>query len=414
MLMSNFQNKIDKFVLPVIGFESNIIEHGEGTYVYDVDGNKLLDMCGGQFCTILGHSNPKFDSLYNNISKIQHTNTATLTKRTIEVYEKLYNIMPELDPKIITLSTGAEAIEFAMRYAKNATGKSAVVSFDRGYHGLSLGAQTITYGGKFSNPYIEKVYSIPTYEESMTLEDEKLIVDKFEKICQSDDNIAAIFLEPVIGVGGVHKLSETFAKEIRRICNEYNVLLVLDECQSGFGRCGKWFYYQELNIIPDIIVTAKGIGLGFPVSLVAVNGELAAKGSTVTHYSSHQNDPFSAEIIDFGLDYILENNLIAESVVKGDDLRNKINKIDCPYLSKARGAGLMVGFDLVIDGVSNYRNIGSKFRDSMKELGCLIQGTNGGQTIRLLPSYEITQEEIDYFVDALKQCCATFDFEMEE
>ncbi|MFV0425054.1 MAG: aspartate aminotransferase family protein [Bacilli bacterium] len=411
--MSNYQNKIDKYVLPVIDFEENIIENGKGSYVFDTEGNKLLDMCGGQFCTIIGHSNSDFEKLFKNLSYIQHTNTATLTKNTINTYEKIANLMPELDPKIITLSTGAESIEFAMRYAKNLTGKTAVVSFDRGYHGLSLGAQTVTYGGKFSKPYIDQVYSIPTYEETMSEDEENEIVVAFENICKNDSNISSLFIEPVVGVGGVHKLSKSFAKKIRKVCDDYGVLLILDECQSGFGRCGSWFYYQALDIVPDIVVTAKGIGLGFPVSMVAVKGCLVSKETTVTHYSSHQNDPFSSEIIDFGIEYLTKHNLLEACSIKGDKIRKMIDDLKCPYFSLSRGDGLMVGFDLVIDGVNDYRKIGHEFRDYMRKHGCLIQGTNAGQTVRLLPNYEITDEEINTFIEILKECCNSFDFEME-
>lgn len=408
--MKNYDDKIKKHVLPVIGFESNVIEYASGMYLIDVDNNKFLDMCGGQFCSIFGHSNSQFDELFDRLKKIQHTNTSTLVSSTINTYEKINNLIPEINGKIITLTTGAEAIEFAMRYAKNYTGKTSVISFDRGYHGLSLGAQTITYGGQFSKPYIENVYSIPTFEESMTKEDIDKILSNLEKICESDDDIAAIFIEPIVGVGGVHKLSQSFAKRVREICDRYNVFLVFDECQSGFGRAGSWFYYQTLDVVPDILVTAKGVGLGFPVSLVVVNGSKVEEGKVITHYSSHQNDPFGSEIIDFAINYISKNDLINKCSTKGEILRRKINDLKCPYFSKVRGDGLMLGFDLVVEGITNYRKVGLDFRNKIKSNGCLVQGTNGGETIRLLPSYEISLDEIDEFIRILKLSVETFDF----
>ncbi len=408
--MNDYKEKIEKHVLPVIAFEESIIESANGVYVTDVEGNKILDMSAGQFCTILGHSNENFRELFERIMKIQHTNTATLTRSTVEVYEKINALIPELESKIITLSTGAEAIEFAMRYAKNFTNKTGVISFDRGYHGLSLGAQTVTYGGKFAKPYIEQVYSIPTYEEWMTEEDEDCIINQLENICTNDNNIAAIFIEPIVGVGGIHKLSRRVAKKIRDICDTYEIFLIFDECQSGFGRGGAWFYYQVLGVNPDILVTAKGIGLGFPVSLVAVRGDKVEEDKVIVHYSSHQNDPFSGEIINFAIDYMKEHNLIEKCIEKGKVLKDKIDNLHCKNFTPVRGDGLLLGFDLEIEGVDDYRQISAKFRKHVRENGCLVQSTNGGKTIRLLPSYEITDQEIDHFISILRNSIDSFDF----
>ncbi len=408
-----FENK-KQHILPVIGFEEPIIESAEGLYVYDLDGNKIMDLNGGQFCSIFGHSLPEFQTIFQNLATIQHTNTATLTKSTLDAYEKLATTMPEMSPQFITLSTGAEAIEFAMRFAKNYTGKTGLICFNKGYHGLSLGAQSITYGGIYAKPLHDDVYSLPIIEEHFTNAQIDEVILQLENICQNNANLAAMFFEPIIGVGGIHKLNNYFMKKVREICDKYAILLIFDECQSGFGRGGYWWYYQKLAIAPDLLVTAKGIGLGFPVSLVAVNTKTIDTSKNVTHYSSHQNDPFSAAIIDFGVDYIKEHNLLEEVTAKGEYFRNKLQALatNCQYISNPRGDGLIIGFDLTIDGVTNYRVLGAEFRRALCRNKVLIQGTNAGQTQRLLPSYLITYEEIDEFIKILEKTITDFDFEV--
>ncbi len=401
-----------QYVLPVIGFEEPVVDYGKGVYIYDVDGNEILDMSGGQFCTIFGHAFPEIDKLYTSISKIQHTNTATLSSSVLRAYKNLASTMANMNPRIITLSTGAEAIEFALRYAKNYTGKNGLVCFDKGYHGLSLGAQAITYGGVYSNPRHKDIFTIPVIEEHFSHEEIDIVTAQLESICKSSDNIAAMFFEPIVGVGGIHKLTSYFMNQVREICNIYNIFLVFDECQSGFGRGGSWWYYQTLGVSPDILVTAKGIGLGFPVSLVAVNADTVDTSKTLTHYSSHQNDPFSAEIIQFGIEYMRNHSLIEEVQQKGVYLRSRLLEIANVFscVSTPRGDGLLVGFDFAVPGLSDYRQLGVDFRRHMCYNGVLVQGTNGGKTIRLLPSYLITKEEIDQFLSVLVRTLENFDF----
>ena len=288
-----------KYILPVINFEEPILVKGEGNYVFDLDDNKILDLNGGQFCTILGHSNPELKAVINQIGDtIQHTNTATLTKNTIEAMKEVHKLMPELDARTIFLATGSESVEFAIRYAKHITGKNGMVCFDIGYHGLTLGSQSITYGGVHARPQITEIFSIKTPTHKTTIIELRTIITEFEQICKNNQ-IAALIIEPVVSVGGMYVQSKDFINELKTICLKYSVLLIFDECQTCMGRTGEWFGYQSLGVTPDIVVAAKGIGLGYPVGLVSINNKYVENYPPLIHYSSHQNDPFSAQIVSF-------------------------------------------------------------------------------------------------------------------
>jgi len=389
------------YILPVINFEKPILERGKGSYVYDVDGNKIMDLNGGQFCNILGHSNPKFVEMMSTITNsISHTSTSTLTTQVLAVMKKINGIMPEMNAKNILLATGAEAVEFALRYSKHITQKNGVVSFSVGYHGLTLGAQTVTYAGVHAKPWVKEAYSIETPKNLNGNDDYSQPIKKLAALC-SENEIACVILEPIVSVGGMYVQTKEFLEQVKVICEENNVILIYDECQTGFGRTGKWFGYQSVCVTPHIMVTAKGFGLGYPISMVSVDSKYVDGCPPLVHFSSHQNDPFSAMVVDFGIEYIIENNLLTNVELNGKYFYEKLDELheNNDHFSKPRGKGLMLGCDLQIEGVSDYRKISADFREYLLlEHNLMIQATNGGRTLRFLPSFEISKEEIDKVV----------------
>jgi|GEM_PF-6366317 len=393
-----------KYILPVINFEEPILVKGEGNYVFDLDDNKILDLNGGQFCTILGHSNPELKAVINQIGDtIQHTNTATLTKNTIEAMKEVHKLMPELDARTIFLATGSESVEFAIRYAKHITGKNGMVCFDIGYHGLTLGSQSITYGGVHARPQIAEIFSIKTPTHKTTISELRTIITKFEQICKNNQ-IAALIIEPVVSVGGMYVQNKDFINELKTICLKYNVLLIFDECQTCMGRTGEWFGYQSLGVTPDIVVAAKGIGLGYPVGLVSINNKYVEGYPPLIHYSSHQNDPFSAQIVSFIIQYMKENQTLTHIQKISNYFMKKLEELHTinQHFSSPRGIGLMLAVDLEIVGMTDYRDFSAKFiKYLLKEHKIMIQATNGGQTLRCLPGYLITNSEIDETIKAL-------------
>lgn len=396
-------NSTNNYLIPVIPFHKQILTRGKGSYVFDTEGKKYLDLNSGQFCTILGHANEELAEHVKRISEsIVHTSSGMLAEQVIIAADMLHRISGELKAHSILLSTGAEAVEFAMRYAKHITGKSGMVCFNKGYHGLTLGTQSVTFEGRYAFPQINKIFSVPI----PGVDNEQECIDAFEKTIKDyGDDIAAVIMEPIVSVGGMLYPSSSYFKIIKEICNKNDILLIFDESQTGFGRTGEWFCYQKMNVIPDMVILSKGIGLGYPVSAVMFNEQLLERKITMTHYSSHQNDPMAAGLVQFGIEHIEKEGLLEKNAINGQLFLDKLTALSSARTEyrKPRGVGLMLGLDLYLEGVDNYRSIYSDVYDQMADMGVLIQGTDGGRVLRFLPDYYISEKEMDMCVDALKK-----------
>lgn len=399
---------MENYLLPVISFEPAVMERGKGSYVYDTEGKAYLDLNSGQFCTVLGHCNEEImDAVRSSMEKLSHTGSNILAKPVVECAGKIHQISREMKAYSILLSTGAEAVEFAIRYGKHLKKKPGVICFDKGYHGLTLGTQSVTYSGKFAVPPVKEVYAVPVPDTFASREELEELVEQFEKLAaRQGDNIALVLMEPVVSVGGMLFPDAWYFKQIRQICDRYGLLLVLDESQTGFGRLGTWFAYEQLEIVPDIVVLAKGIGQGYPVSMVLFREELVPEeGFAMTHYSSHQNDAFAASVVNAGIDYMEKYRVLEGIKEKGDYFLNSLQQLvrKNEHIVKARGHGLMLGAELNFEGVRNYRNIYHQIYTEMMHRGVMIQGTNGGMTLRFLPDYLIEKEAIDFALATLDE-----------
>lgn len=398
----------ENYLIPIIPFHEPVLVRGEGSYVYDEEGKKLLDLNSGQFCTVLGHSNKDLIKEITRISEtLVHTSSGMISEEVVEVSKKIHEISGNMEAYSILLSTGAESVEFALRYAKHLKGRNGIVCFQKGYHGLTLGTQSVTFGGVYAVPEVSHIFSVPipdTFAEKEEVDNCLAVLEK--TLAEQGKEIAGVLMEPIVSVGGMIFPVKEYFTEVRRLCDKYDVLLILDECQTGFGRTGSWFYYEQLGIIPDMVACAKGIGLGYPVSLVMFrNGLVPKEGMTMTHYSSHQNDGFAAVIVNFGIQYIKEHNLLERATEIGIYFLEKLKELEktCLVYTKARGHGLMLGLDLQLKGVDNYRSVYQELTEKSTKEGVLLQGTNGGQILRFLPDYLIQKEDIDFCVEVLKK-----------
>lgn len=398
----------DNYLIPVIGFHDPVLVKGEGSYVYDEQGRKLLDLNSGQFCTVLGHSNQELADAVTKISKtLVHTSSGMVSEEVLLAAENVHEISGDMKASSIFLSTGAEAVEFAIRYAKHIKGRSGILCFDKGYHGLTLGTQSVTFAGVYANPTVPSIYSAPVPDTFASKDEVEQCLQVLEDTLQKyGKDIAGVLFEPIVSVGGMIFPEKRFFQETRRLCDQYDVLLLFDECQTGFGRTGSWFYYEQLGVIPDMVICAKGIGLGYPVSMVMFReGLIPKEGVAMTHYSSHQNDGFAAAIVNFGISYIKKHQLLKEAKEKGSYFLEKLEQLsqNNPHYQKARGHGLMLGLDLHLDGVENYRPVYQELYEKAAEAGVLLQGTCGGQILRFLPDYLIEKEDIDFCIRVLEK-----------
>lgn len=397
-----FMYQSEHYLLPVIPFYRQIMNKGEGSYVYDGNGKKYLDFNSGQFCSIFGNNNPELVSyIRQNMDKLMHTNTEILTDEVILAAENLNRISEDMDGYSILLSTGAESVEFCLRFAKHIKKRNGIVCFNKGYHGLTLGAQSVSFGGLYASPEVVEVYSIEIPEEKeqkiRTVQMEQESLEKLEQLLITyRSKIAAVLMEPLASVGGMIIPSAGYFQTVRRLCDRYDVLLIFDECQTGFGRTGTWFYFQQIGCVPDMLACAKAIGLGFPVSIAMFRRELAEYRYKMTHYSSHQNDCFAAMLINFGIKYMEKNRILNQVIENGSFFLNELVQLQnrCVKVNRARGQGLMLGLDLCIDPEEDSRRYYRMLSERAMEEGLIIQGTSAGQVLRFLPNYLITRNEI--------------------
>ncbi len=407
-------NRQGEFVIRTNEFIEPVIKKGKGSFVWDVDGNKYLDLNGGQFCLCFGHGYASLNSvIINQLETIVHTNTNSLSNIVFDALQELIKITNQKFQSGILLSTGAEAVEFALRFSKAISKNEKIIFANEGYHGLSLGAQSVSTGGKWAFPKIKESFGFTIPKSFGEVDASVKMVKRI--INENPDGIAAIIIEPVLGAGGMIFPPIRFFKELRALCDKYGIMLIFDECQTGFGRTGSWFCFQKYIISPDMLIFAKAAGAGLPVSGVLFNKRLTEKmrECSLTHFSSHQNDPLAAAILLFVIKEIKENKLLSKIQNSGKVLLKKITKIaqDNKVLVNPRGIGLMIAFDLNENLYTTDYNPGIILVNKLLIRGIIIQSINHGRTFRVLPNFLISPKEIKFFIDNLKAALLEISYE---
>jgi 2,2-dialkylglycine decarboxylase (pyruvate) len=410
--------KYGKHVLMAMPYADNLIGDANGCTLRDIDGNQILDLAAGQFCSILGNNHPKYvEKIVDQMRKVAHTGTQFLSPIVLEAAAKFAEVAPGPLSKSLFLSTGTEANECAISLAKAYTGKSGVIGFNRGYFGLSLGTKSLTsifapgdrHGSgpavpesfRFLAPHCFHCPVKSRYPEC----DFICMESSIEATLPRDRHIAAIIVEPVFSAGGMIVPPPGYLKRLRDLAHELDALLIVDEAQTGFGRTGKWFACEHHEIEADILVVSKSSGAGFPVSAVittdVIADHVAAQGWL--HLASHQSDPLSAAALAATIGIVREECLIDKAAADGRYFMERLQPLKTKYsiVVDVRGLGLMIGME-----------IGNCKDDSEHELCALIvalceaRGVHLTYTyfepvIRLMPALTISRREIDLAVSVL-------------
>lgn len=406
------QNK--EYILQVTPFRTPVLVKGKGNKVWDADGNEYIDMMSGQFCLAFGHSyTPLNRVITKQLTKLTHTNTLSLTEEMFDAARELASITGGKLKKAILLSTGAEAVECALRYAKFYTKKDGIVGIDSGYHGLTLATQSISSKGMYAMPKVHDSFSIPSPDwldrpKGISVENfiKQILDESRSRLEEHKGKIAAFVIEPVISVGGMIYPPASYFEGIRELAKEHNALLIFDECQTGLGRTGKWFGYEHYGIIPDILVLAKISGAGFPASAVMMSDEIAdAVEGKFIHFSSHQNDPLSGAILAFVIRHMKEKKILDKINRQGNFILKQLKNLAKTevWLENPRGLGLMLGFDVPQSLFINGKNPGADLITILENKGIIIQAIRKGRTFRILPDYLISRAECVQFINILKE-----------
>ena len=355
--------------------------HAKGCYVFDKKGNKFLDLYGGHAVISIGHSHPNYiSSLSNQLNKIGFYSNYIINDLQEQVAKKLINQSNCEDYELFMCSSGAEANENALQIASFHNNKSRIIAFKNSFHGRSNAALSAT-----DNQNIKTKLNTKIDVTFLKFNDKKSLIKEVSK-----SDVSAIIFESIQGVGGLDEPDTEFVKFLRETCDKYDICLIADEVQSGFGRTGDFFAFQKHDIKPDIIPMAKGMGNGFPVGGVLINKKIKAKyGMLGTTFGGNH---LACSAVLSVLNTLKEENLLKNSKNLGEYFKNKLSKIKS--IKKIKGRGLMLGLEFDFDAKELRKNL--IFKHSI-----FTGGSANKKLLRILPPLNITEHHIDMLYNAL-------------
>jgi acetylornithine/N-succinyldiaminopimelate aminotransferase len=366
-----------------------VIEAGEGSKLYDVDGKEYIDMTSGIGVNSLGYNNKALkNAITLQMDKVFHTSNIFYNPANIQLAAALTSITGM--SKVFLCNSGAEANECAIKIArkygflKGQGQRNKIITLKDSFHGRTITTLAATGQEKYHN------YFFPFTEGFTHVE----LNNVKELECELDDTVCAIMIEAIQGEGGIHPMEKEFAQAINKHCKEKDLLLIFDEIQCGIGRTGKFYAYEEFGIEPDIVTSAKGLGGGLPIGAVLVNSKLENVLSKGDHGSTFGGNPLAAaaalEVVKTISDEKMLNNIEA----KGNYIEEKLESLHNNKIVEIRGKGLMIGVELNCE---------------VKEIiaDCIHNGvlflSAGKNVIRMLPPLIISYEEIDEALNTLSE-----------
>lgn len=408
-----------------------VIERGEGSVVVDVDGNRFLDFMAGIAVNVTGYSHPKVVSAIKKQSeKFFHICSTDFYYQSFsDLCERLAKIVPMSGEKSVFLNnSGSEAVETAIKLARYYTKRPYIIAFLGAFHGRTMGALSLTASKAkqraFFSPLMPGVYHVPygycyrcpyhlTYDSCGIY-----CAEAIERILcnslMSPDEIAAIFVEPIQGEGGYIVPPQEFHKKLREFTDKHNILLVLDEIQSGMGRTGKFLAIENFNVEPDVVLLAKGLASGLPLGAV-ISKKKFMTWKSGTHGSTFGGNPIACEAALATLD-LIEEELMANAAKMGARLINKLKNLkkENSLIGDVRGLGLMIGVELIKDQRTKepasrevHEIANQAFRKGLLLLPC------GENVIRFSPPLVISTEEVDIAVEIFREVISQYEKKRE-
>ena len=439
----------EKYLIRYAGdFAPFVVERAEGAWVTTTEGQRVLDFTSGQISSTLGHNHPRIvEAVQRSLNEVIHLNSWMVNEDVLELARRLAELLPEPLVRSMLLNVGSETNEVAFRLAKAYTGKFEMVGLTRGYHGLLAGTNSVTFsmGHKGYGPHMPGSFAIPApYEYRCPIRHcenacDKLCLDVgFETVDQASvGSLAGMVVEPVLSTGGIIPLPEGYLEAAKRKCEERDMLLIVDEAQTGFGRVGSMFAFEQdgrdgrgngdgqggVNeqggvdeqggVVPDILTVSKTLGGGIPLGATVTSAEIEDRcvERGFLHLSTHVSDPMPAAAGIAVLDVLREENLVARAAELGDHLFAQLRALQERHveIGDVRGRGLLVGVELVADRATKQpaNALGAAVTTECLRLGLsmnIVKG-DGSQTncLRLAPPLSITREEVDIAVGILDQ-----------
>jgi len=354
------------------------ISKGKGALVWDISGKEYIDCMGGYGVALVGHCNDRVvNAIKNQADNLITCHMSVYNNTRLKFLEKMSKISPKELTKFFFSNSGAESIESALKFSRKYTGKKGVIAMIGGYHGKTFGALSVTYNEKYRKsfePLLEGTKFVP-YNNPSKIED------------SLDDSIGTVIVEPIQGETGIIVPPDDFLQQIRKICDQNNLVLIFDEIQTGLARTGKWWASEHWSTVPDIMCLAKGIAGGLPMGLTLCKPEILDAMKLGEHSSTFAGNPLSCSAGIATIDSIVEENLIGNAVKIGTTFKNGLLELkeNHKIVRDVRGLGLMLALELRFD----IKNI---LFDGIKE--GLLMLYSGRNIIRLLPPLVIDEVKV--------------------
>ena len=399
-----------------------VVDHALGSWIYGTDGRDYLDFTTGIGVTSTGHCHPKVvAAAREQVGKIIHAQyTTVMHQPLLQLTEKLGEVLPEGLDSVFYANSGSEAVEAAIRLARMATARPNIVVFQGGFHGRTVAAASLTTAGtKFSAGYAPLMAGVHMsafpyayrygWDEATAVAFALQELDYLLKTRTAPNDTAAFLIEPALGDGGYLPTPPAFMEGLRERADRYGIQLIFDEVQAGVGRTGKFWGHQHSTATPDIIITAKGVASGFPISAIAASTETMSKAWPGSQGGTYGGNAVSAAAVVATLEVVKEEGLVENSRVRGDQLQAGLIQIQerFPVIGNVRGLGLMQGIEFTAqDGTPDAATAAAvQQATTEQELLTLTCGPEGN-VVRLIPALVVTEEEVSLGLERFEAAVA--------
>lgn len=392
-MMMEYIEEAEKALLHTYNRYQVVLDKGDGVYLYDMEGKRYLDFVSGIAVFALGYNNKAYnDALKGQIDKLIHTSNYYYNVPAIEAARKI-KAVSGMD-RVFFTNSGAEAVEGAIKaarkyaYLKDGCTDHEIIAMEHSFHGRTMGALSVTGNPKYREAFEPMIGNI----RFATLNDYDSV------LAQVTDKTCAIILETVQGEGGIFPAEEDFLKKLRRLCDERDILLILDEIQCGMGRTGYMFAWQRFGVKPDIMTTAKALGCGVPVGAFLMTERVASSSLTAgDHGTTYGGNPLAAAAICKVLDLFEEQKVLENVREIGPYLAEKLEELTCKHdcIETHRGVGLM-------QGLVFRKPVGEIIHKALHQGLILINA--GTHIIRFVPALVIGRTDVDTMIEILDGC----------
>jgi 4-aminobutyrate aminotransferase / (S)-3-amino-2-methylpropionate transaminase / 5-aminovalerate transaminase len=418
----NTIEKYEKYVTTsfVPSVEPVVFDKAEGATIIDVDGKRYVDCFAGIAVSNAGHRHPKvIAAAKDQLDRFVHAGSYIYhVPQVADLAEKLAGITPGKLQKTFFGNSGAEGIETALRLAKAYTGKSEFISLTHSFHGRTVGTLSVTGNyqrKKRGGPYLPGIAFAPApyvYRNPFGTDEPDEVARRCADMVQwaidyqTANDVAAFIAEPVMGEGGIIVPPDNYFKYVKEILDQHDILFIADEVQSGFGRTGKMFGVDHYGVEPDIMVMAKGIADGFPISATIARAEIADSFQPGEHLSTFGGNPVSCAAALANLEVMRDEDLPGQAAAKGNQVMAQLQEMASEHdlIGDIRGRGLMVGVELVTDRKTREpaaKQAGA-IRAACREDGVLIGvGGQSGNVLRIQPPLTIDESEMERALESI-------------